>query len=69
MGQFASEFSFISFAELFVPDDIILGEVGQGYRIAISNLEAGRIGIVAQCICVTEAVLETAIDSARERRS
>ncbi|MDT1000330.1 acyl-CoA dehydrogenase family protein, partial [Pseudomonas aeruginosa] len=49
--------------------DLMLGEAGAGYAIALSNLEAGRIGIAAQCIGMAQAALEIAVDYAKERKS
>jgi alkylation response protein AidB-like acyl-CoA dehydrogenase len=42
---------------------------GRGYSIALSNLEAGRIGIAAQCVGMAQAALEIAVDYAKDRRS
>jgi alkylation response protein AidB-like acyl-CoA dehydrogenase len=50
-----------------VPLDALMGAEGEGYRIALSNLEAGRIGIAAQCIGMARAALEAAIRYAKER--
>jgi alkylation response protein AidB-like acyl-CoA dehydrogenase len=47
----------------------MLGAEGAGYRVALSNLETGRIGIAAQCIGMAQAALEIAIFYARDRRS
>jgi hypothetical protein len=46
-----------------------LGEEGQGYRIALANLESGRINVGAQATGVARAALEAAIAYARERKS
>jgi alkylation response protein AidB-like acyl-CoA dehydrogenase len=54
---------------MFVPESLRLGGEGEGYRIALSNLEAGRIGIAAQCVGMAQAALEIAIDYAKERKS
>jgi alkylation response protein AidB-like acyl-CoA dehydrogenase len=47
----------------------LLGQEGQGYRIALANLESGRINVAAQATGVARAALEAAIAYARERRS
>ena len=47
----------------------MLGEVGEGYRLALSNLEAGRIGIAAQSVGMARAALDFAIQYAKERES
>ncbi|RSY02827.1 acyl-CoA dehydrogenase, partial [Sphingomonas koreensis] len=69
LGQRASDTCAIRFDNLFVPDDLMLGEAGAGYAIALSNLEAGRIGIAAQCIGMAQAALEIAVGYAKERKS
>lgn len=69
LGQKASDTCAIRFDDVFVPDDMVLGRERDGYRIALSNLEAGRIGIAAQCIGMAQAALEIAIRYAKERRS
>jgi len=69
LGQFASDTCALRFDNLFVEDELRLGEEGQGYRIALSNLEAGRIGIAAQSVGMAQAALAIAIAYAKERRS
>lgn len=69
LGQAASDTCAIRFDNVFVPDELVFGELGAGYRIALSNLEAGRIGIAAQCIGMADAALEIAIAYATERKS
>ena len=67
MGQNASDTCEIAFESLELPADALLGREGEGYRIALSNLEGGRIGIAAQCIGMARAALERAIAYAGER--
>lgn len=69
LGQAASDTCAIRFADLFVSEDLRLGAEGQGYRIALGNLETGRIGIAAQSIGMAQAALEIAIGYAKERTS
>ncbi len=69
LGQKASDTCAIRFDDVFVPDDMVLGAEGEGYRIALSNLEAGRLGIAAQCVGMAQAALEIAIGYAKERKS
>ncbi|MFW2830090.1 acyl-CoA dehydrogenase family protein [Sphingomonas sp. ID0503] len=69
LGQGASDTCALRFENLFVEDDLVLGSPGQGYRIALSNLETGRIGIAAQCIGMARAALEIATAYAKDRRS
>jgi butyryl-CoA dehydrogenase len=67
MGQEASDTVQLSFDRAFVPEDHRIGEEGQGYRIALANLEPGRIGIAAQCVGMARAALRHALVYGRER--
>ena len=69
MGQKASDTAQILFEDCRVPADCLLGEEGQGYKIALSNLEAGRIGISSQCIGMARAALDAAVKYAQERET
>jgi len=67
MGQRASDTCQIHFEDLRIPASLRLGDEGAGYRIALSNLEGGRIGIAAQAVGIARAALEAANAYARER--
>jgi butyryl-CoA dehydrogenase len=69
LGQHASDTAQILFEDCEVPAANLLGAEGQGYRIALSNLEAGRIGIAAQAVGMAQAALVAALAYARERVS
>lgn len=69
LGQSASDTCGLRFENLHLEPDLLLGEEGRGYSIALSNLEAGRIGIAAQSIGMAQAALEIAVGYARERVS
>jgi alkylation response protein AidB-like acyl-CoA dehydrogenase len=69
LGQWASDTCALRFEGLFVEDELVLGDVGRGYRIALASLEAGRIGIGAQAVGMAHAALEIAVEYARERTS
>jgi alkylation response protein AidB-like acyl-CoA dehydrogenase len=69
LGQTASDTCALRFDNLALEGDLRLGEEGQGYVIALSNLEAGRIGIAAQSVGMARAALDIAIHYARERKS
>jgi butyryl-CoA dehydrogenase len=69
LGQRASDTAQIVFEEMALTPDLLLGEEGQGYRIALANLEGGRIGIAAQSVGMARAALEAATTYAKERRS
>ena len=69
MGQRASDTTQILFENCRIPAGSVIGAEGEGYRIALSNLEAGRIGIAAQCLGMARAALEAAIKYAQERET
>src|ERR1051326_579659 len=67
LGQRASDTAQIVFDEVELTPDLLLGEEGAGYRIALANLEGGRIGIAAQSIGMARAAYEAALAYAKER--
>ena len=67
MGQHASDTVQILFENCRVPASALLGAEGEGYKIALSNLEAGRIGIAAQSVGMARAAYEAAVRYAKER--
>ena len=69
LGQHASDTAQIVLDDCRIPADHLIGEEGQGYRIALGNLEAGRIGIGAQCVGMARAAYQAALDYARERET
>lgn len=69
MGQHASDTAQIYFEDCRIPADHLIGKEGQGYMIALSNLESGRIGIAAQCVGMARAAYEAALEYAKERES
>jgi butyryl-CoA dehydrogenase len=69
LGQRASDTAQIVFEEIELTPDLLLGREGEGYRIALSNLEGGRIGVAAQSIGMARTALEAAVAYAKERKS
>jgi alkylation response protein AidB-like acyl-CoA dehydrogenase len=69
LGQRASDTAQIVFENCRVPAANLLGREGGGYRIALANLEAGRIGIAAQSVGMARAAFDAALAYARERTS
>lgn len=67
MGQHASDTCQIVLDDARLPALLRLGEEGQGYRIALANLEGGRIGIGAQAVGIAQAAFDAAFAYARER--
>ncbi|WP_374664209.1 acyl-CoA dehydrogenase family protein [Acinetobacter sp.] len=69
MGQHCSDTATIIFDNCRIPADHLLGKEGDGYKIALSNLESGRIGIAAQCVGMARAALDAAVEYANERKA
>jgi len=67
MGQHASDTAQITFEGCRVPAANLLGAEGEGYRIALSNLEGGRISIAAQSVGIARSAYEAALKYAHER--
>jgi alkylation response protein AidB-like acyl-CoA dehydrogenase len=69
LGQAASDTCALVFEDLEVAEDQRIGAEGEGYRIALSTLESGRIGIAAQSVGMARAALDYAIAYAKDRRA
>lgn len=69
LGQKASDTCSLNFDDLEVPADSLIGAEGEGYRIALSSLETGRIGIASQSVGMAQAALDAAVRYAAERKS
>src|SRR5882724_2932499 len=69
LGQRASDTAHLVFDEMALTPDLLLGAEGEGYKIALANLEGGRIGIAAQAIGMARAAYEAALAYAKERET
>ena len=69
LGQRASDTAQILLENCRIPAENLLGNEGEGYRIALANLEGGRIGIAAQCLGMARAAFEAAVSYAKQRES
>ncbi len=69
LGQRASDTAQLVFDDVRLTPDLMLGGEGQGYRIALANLETGRIGIAAQAVGMARAAYEAALAYAKERET
>ena len=69
LGQRASDTAQLSFDDIELTPDLLLGQEGEGYRIALANLEVGRIGIAAQAVGMARAAYVAAVTYAKERES
>jgi acyl-CoA dehydrogenase len=68
MGLNGSKTVQLTFEDMKVPQENMLGAEGEGFKIALANLDVGRIGIAAQALGIAEAALEAAIVYAKERQ-
>jgi butyryl-CoA dehydrogenase len=69
LGQRASDTAQLVVEDVEPTPDLMLGAEGEGYKIALSNLEGGRIGIAAQSVGMARAAYEAALAYAREREA
>ena len=69
LGQHASDTAQVMFEDMALDADLMLGREGEGYKIALSNLEGGRIGIAAQSVGMARAAFEAAERYAGERET
>ncbi|PKR84714.1 acyl-CoA dehydrogenase [Heyndrickxia camelliae] len=68
MGLSGSRTVQLTFEDMRVPTENRLGDEGQGYKIAMANLDSGRIGIATQALGIAEAAFERAVEYAKERK-
>ncbi|MCP5775801.1 acyl-CoA dehydrogenase, partial [Klebsiella pneumoniae] len=69
MGQHCSDTATIVLDNCRIPAANLLGQEGEGYKIALSNLESGRIGIAAQSVGMARAALDAAVEYANDRKA
>jgi hypothetical protein len=69
MGQHASDTAQIFLKDCIIPSNHLIGAEGEGYKIALMNLESGRIGIGAQCVGMARAAYDCALAYAKQRVS
>jgi len=69
LGQHSSDTAQILFENCRIPAANLIGEEGQGYKIALSGLEGGRIGIASQSVGMARAAFDAALSYAKERES
>jgi alkylation response protein AidB-like acyl-CoA dehydrogenase len=67
MGLNAADTAEIALDEVFAADDAVLGEVGQGFKVAMTALDSGRFSVASSCVGVCRACLEESVRYARER--
>jgi butyryl-CoA dehydrogenase len=69
LGQHSSDTAQILFENCRIPARNLIGEEGQGYKVALSGLEGGRIGIASQAVGMARAAFEAALAYSKERTS
>jgi alkylation response protein AidB-like acyl-CoA dehydrogenase len=67
MGLHASDTASISLEDVEVADEDMLGEVGDGFKIAMSNLDSGRYSVAAGCVGICQGCVEESVKYSSER--
>src|SRR3954447_16158022 len=68
LGLRSSDTAEISLDDVEVPDDALLGEVGDGFKIAMSSLDNGRYSVAAGCVGICDGCVDASVEYAKERR-
>ena len=68
LGLRGSDTASISLDDVFVPDDQVLGEVGDGFKVAMSNLDSGRYSVAAGCVGICQGCVDSSVQYAKERQ-
>src|SRR6266699_1338417 len=67
MGLHASDTASIALEDVEVPDDAVLGSVGDGFKVAMSALDSGRYSVAAGCVGICQGCVEESVSYAKER--
>jgi butyryl-CoA dehydrogenase len=67
LGLRGSDTAAISLDDVEVGDDQVLGEVGEGFKVAMSNLDSGRYSVASGCVGICQGSLDAAVQYAKER--
>jgi alkylation response protein AidB-like acyl-CoA dehydrogenase len=68
LGLHGSDTAAISLSDCEVSEDAMLGEVGDGFKIAMTSLESGRYSVAAGCVGICQGCVDYSVDYAKERR-
>jgi butyryl-CoA dehydrogenase len=68
LGLRSSDTAEISLDEVEVPDEALLGEVGDGFKIAMSSLDNGRYSVAAGCVGICDGCVDASVEYAKERK-
>lgn len=67
LGIRGADTAALYFSDVHLPDEALLGQEGEGFRIALATLDGGRVGVAAQAIGIAQGALEASISYAKER--
>jgi butyryl-CoA dehydrogenase len=67
MGLHASDTASIALEDVHVPDDAMLGGIGEGFKVAMSALDSGRYSVAAGCVGICQGCVEESVSYAKER--
>jgi butyryl-CoA dehydrogenase len=68
MGLHGSDTASISLDDVEVPDDALLGEIGDGFKVAMSALDSGRYSVAAGCVGICQGCVDESVKYAKERQ-
>jgi len=68
MGLHGSDTASLAFDDIEVPDDALMGQIGDGFKIAMSALDSGRYSVAAGCVGICQGSLEESVNYSKERR-
>jgi len=68
MGMHAADTAAISLDDVEVPEDRMLGQIGEGFKIAMTSLDSGRYSVAAGCVGICQGSLDESVKYATERR-
>jgi butyryl-CoA dehydrogenase len=68
LGLRGSDTAEISLTDVEVPDDAILGEIGDGFKVAMSSLDSGRYSVAAGCVGICQGCLDASVRYSKERQ-
>src|SRR5205085_5181072 len=67
MGLHASDTASIALEDVEVPEDCMLGEVGDGFKVAMSALDSGRYSVAAGCVGICQGCVDESVSYSKER--
>lgn len=68
MGMHGADTAAIALDDVFVPEDMVLGQVGDGFKIAMTSLDSGRYSVAAGCVGICQGSLDESVRYAKERQ-